>query len=163
MDKIKNPYLHLHDEGYNCFACAPWNPVGLHMEFYEDGDEIVSFWEPGLNYQSWLNTVHGGIQATLLDETAGWYITRKMQTAGVTSNMSVRYRHTVPAGPGVKLEIRVKFKEMKHNLVFLQGSIIHDGKVCTTADLTYFTFTQDKAKSDFFFSGCELEKDAEDA
>ena len=161
MDKIKNPYLHLHDEGYNCFACAPWNPVGLHMEFYEDGDEIVSFWEPGLNYQSWLNTVHGGIQATLLDETAGWYITRKMQTAGVTSNMSVRYRHTVPAGPGVKLEIRVKFKEMKHNLVFLQGSIIHDGKVCT--DLTYFTFPQDKAKSDFFFSGCELEKDAEDA
>ena len=84
-----------------------------------------------------------------------------MQTAGVTSNMSVRYRHTVPAGPGVKLEIRVKLKEMKHNLVFLQGSIIHDGKVCTTADLTYFTFPQDKAKSDFFFSGCELEKDAE--
>ena len=143
MDKIKNPYLHLHDEGYNCFACAPWNPVGLHMEFFEDGEDIVSFWEPGLNYQSWLNTLHGGIQATLLDETAGWYITRKMQTAGVTSSMNVRYRHNVPAGPGVKLEIRARLKES------------------TTAELTYFTFPQEKAKSDFFFCGCELEKDAE--
>ena len=163
MDKIKNPYIHLHDEGYNCFACAPWNPVGLHMEFFEDGDDIVSFWEPGINYQSWLNTLHGGIQATLLDETAGWYVTRKMQTAGVTSAMSVRYRHNVPAGPGVKLEIRVKLKEVKHNLVFLQGSISHEGQVCTTAELTYFTFPQDRARKDFFFSGCELEKDADQA
>ena len=86
-----------------------------------------------------------------------------MQTAGVTSAMSVRYRHNVPAGPGVKLEIRVKLKEVKHNLVFLQGSISHEGQVCTTADLTYFTFPQDRARKDFFFSGCELEKDADQA
>ena len=117
------------------------------MEFFEDGEDIVSFWEPGLNYQSWLNTLHGGIQATLLDETAGWYVTRKMQTAGVTSAMNVRYRHNVPAGPGVKLEIRVRLKEMRRNLVVLQGSISHEGQVCTTAEMTYFTFPQERARS----------------
>ncbi len=159
MDKIKNPYLHLHDQGYNCFGCSPWNPIGLKMEFYEDGDDIVSFWEPGKNYQSWLNTLHGGIQATLLDEAAGWYVTRKMQTAGVTTNLSVRYRHTVPVLPGVKLEIRISLKETRHNLVILEGKIINDGQVCTTAELTYFTFPQEKAKKDMFFNGCELEKD----
>ena len=29
---------------YNCFGCCPENPIGLHMEFYEDGDYIVSKW-----------------------------------------------------------------------------------------------------------------------
>ena len=65
MKKIKNPYIGLEEQGYNCFACCPTNPCGLKMSFYEDGDDIVSLWNPGENYQSWINTLHGGIQATL--------------------------------------------------------------------------------------------------
>ena len=42
--KIINP-LRNH-EGYNCFGCSPDNPIGLHLEFYEDGDYIVSTWHP---------------------------------------------------------------------------------------------------------------------
>ena len=34
MKKIINPWLN-HAE-YNCFGCCPKNPIGLHMEFYED-------------------------------------------------------------------------------------------------------------------------------
>ena len=83
MKKIINPWSGV--EGYNCFGCAPQNPSGLQMEFYEDGDEIVSFWHPDGKYQGWLNTLHGGIQAVLLDEVCGWVIMRKLQTAGVTS------------------------------------------------------------------------------
>ena len=45
MKKIKNPWIDLTDKGYNCFACAPSNPCGLKMEFYEDGDDIVSLWK----------------------------------------------------------------------------------------------------------------------
>ena len=44
MKKIINPWRN--HEGYNCFGCSPDNPVGLHMEFYEDGDYIVSTWHP---------------------------------------------------------------------------------------------------------------------
>ena len=46
-------------EGYNCFGCSPDNEAGVRMEFYEDGDEVVSIWEaasgiPGLvEYASW--------------------------------------------------------------------------------------------------------------
>ena len=50
MKKIINPWLDLTDKGYNCFACAPGNPYGLKMEFYEDGDDIVSLWNPHTNY-----------------------------------------------------------------------------------------------------------------
>ena len=43
------------------------------MEFYEDGDYIVSTWHPEHNYQGWVDTMHGGILSTLIDEVcAGW-------------------------------------------------------------------------------------------
>jgi acyl-coenzyme A thioesterase PaaI-like protein len=56
------------------------------MEFYEDGDYIVSKWNPdrlsasplraAKNYQGWVNTMHGGILSTLIDEVCGWVVTR---------------------------------------------------------------------------------------
>ncbi len=95
MKKIINPWKDLVKDGYNCFGCAPENPYGLKMEFYEDGDDIVSFWTPADNYQGWLKTLHGGIQAALMDEIAAWVIARKLQTAGMTTNLNIKYRKPV--------------------------------------------------------------------
>ncbi len=75
MKKIINPWRN-HPE-YNCFGCCPDNPIGLHLEFYEDGDYIVSKWNPQHNYQGWVNTMHGGILSTLIDEVCGWVVTRE--------------------------------------------------------------------------------------
>ena len=85
MKKIINPWKNM--EGYNCFGCSPDNEAGVRMEFYEDGDEVVSIWKPRPEYQGWLNTLHGGIQSVLLDEICGWVVFRKLQTGGVTSKM----------------------------------------------------------------------------
>ena len=63
MKKLTNPWEGLKE--YNCFGCAPNNPTGVKMEFFEDGDDIVSLWKPRAEYQGWLNTLHGGIQATI--------------------------------------------------------------------------------------------------
>lgn len=87
MKKIINPWKGL--EGYNCFGCAPNNEAGVRMEFYEDGDEIVSIWKPRPEYQGWIDTLHGGIQAVLLDEICAWVVLRKLQTTGVTSKMEL--------------------------------------------------------------------------
>ena len=48
-------------EGYNCFGCAPNNEAGVKMEFYEDGDEVISIWKPQPQFQGWIDTLHGGI------------------------------------------------------------------------------------------------------
>lgn len=87
MKKIINPWKGL--EGYNCFGCASNNEAGLKMEFYEDGDEVVSIWKPRSEYQGWIDTLHGGIQAVLMDEICAWVILRKLQTTGVTSKMKL--------------------------------------------------------------------------
>ena len=54
MKKILNPYLN--KEGYNCVCCAPNNPVGLHLEFWEEGEDVLTIWNPGENYQGRINT-----------------------------------------------------------------------------------------------------------
>ena len=38
MKKLINPYLE--KQGYNCFGCSPKNPIGLHLEFWEDINRI---------------------------------------------------------------------------------------------------------------------------
>ncbi|MGN0187481.1 MAG: PaaI family thioesterase [Paludibacteraceae bacterium] len=139
MRKLSNPYMHT--EGYNCFGCAPHNPAGVHMEFYEDGDEIVSVWRPQPQFQSWINTLHGGIQAVLLDEICGWVMFRKLERSGVTSKMETRYRHPVTIdSPYVVL--RASLVEQKRNIAIIKATIVDAaGKLCTEAVCTYFTFT----------------------
>lgn len=159
MRKIKNPYIGEEENGYNCFACAPHNPSGLKMEFFEDGDDIVCFWKPTTNYQGWINTLHGGIQATLIDETSGWLISRKFQTSGMTTNLSIKYRKPIPINDDTVIEIRAKQKEVKRTFVFMNTTISIDGEVYTEAEVTFFCFSKEKAVSDFKFKPFELEED----
>ncbi|MBQ2809136.1 MAG: PaaI family thioesterase [Bacteroidaceae bacterium] len=158
MKKIKNPWIDLTDKGYNCFACAPSNPCGLKMEFYEDGDDIVSIWTPGDNYQGWLDTLHGGIQATLMDEIGGWIIARKFQTSGMTTTLNIKYKKPIPTGENVSIEIRGRVKEVKRMFVFIEAEIRYDGEIRSMAEMTYYTFPKDVAEKDFMFTGCEVEE-----
>lgn len=158
MKKIINPWLDLIKDGYNCFGCAPTNPFGLKMEFYEDGDEIVSFWHSDDNYQGWLHTLHGGIQSTLMDEIAAWVVARKLQCAGMTTHLDMKFKRPVPTGPDTTIEIRAGIREMKRNFVFISARIFYDGQVCSEAELTYFCFSAEKSASDFYFRGCETEE-----
>jgi acyl-coenzyme A thioesterase PaaI-like protein len=102
--------------------------------------------------------LHGGIQATLLDEIGGWIIARKFQTSGMTTNLNVKYKKPVPTGKDVTIEIRARVKETKRNFVFIEASISYNGEVCSTADITYYSFPKDVAEKDFMFTGCEVEE-----
>lgn len=155
MKKIINPWKDL--EGYNCFGCAPNNVSGAKMEFYEDGDEIVSIWKPRTDYQGWIDTLHGGIQALLLDEICAWVVLRKLQVAGVTSKMETRYRKPVNTKDS-HIVIRASIKEVKRNIVILEARIYNEGgELCTEGVCTYFTFSKEKAKNEMNFSQCDVE------
>ncbi len=144
MRRIYNPYRKL--DGYNCFGCSPDNPIGLKMEFFEDGDIIRSTWKPGTNYQGYFHILHGGIQATMMDEIASWVVLIKLKTSGVTSRLNVRYIKSVDISKGdIKLE--AKLKEMKRNLAFIDVSLFDgEGTLCATTEAVYFTYPPEKAK-----------------
>src|SRR5574344_692833 len=88
MKRIKNPWAG--KENYFCFGCCPDNPSGVHMKFYADGEEVISVWSPQPQFQGWIDTMHGGIQAVLLDEICAWAVILKMNTTGVTAEMETR-------------------------------------------------------------------------
>ena len=69
MKLIKNPWLD--KEGYNCIGCCPGNPLGFHLSFYEDGDDVVTKWCPTQFHQGWIDTLHGGVQGVLDEEQEG--------------------------------------------------------------------------------------------
>ena len=155
MKKIINPFVHL--DGYNCFGCAPGNPLGVKMEFFEDGDDIVSLWQPRPEYQGWLNTLHGGIQSVLLDEICGWVVMRKLQTTGVTSKMETRYKRPISTDD-TELTIRAHIREQRRNIVVIDATLTDSaGNICTEATCTYFSFPREKAERDMHFVSCKVE------
>ena len=91
------------------------------MEFYEDGDEVVSFWNPKTHYQGWFDTMHGGILATIIDETAAWVIFRKLQTTGMTAKLELRYKKPVMTTEG-QITVRGHIAEQRRNLVAVDVS-----------------------------------------
>ncbi|MDL2265065.1 PaaI family thioesterase [Parabacteroides sp. OttesenSCG-928-G07] len=157
MKKIVNPWNGL--EGYKCFGCAPENPLGLKLEFYEDGDDIVAIWKPIEWYQGWLDTLHGGILATLMDELGGWLVLRKLQTTGVTSRLDTRFLKSIST-KNKQLTIRGRIKEQKRNAVFIESEISDENEeVCAKADMVYFVVTPEKAREQFHFCGCKTEEE----
>lgn len=155
MKKIINPFIHF--DGYNCFGCAPQNPLGLKLTFYEDGDDIVATWQPRPEFQGWLNTLHGGVQATLIDEICGWVIMRKLQTTGVTSQLNMRYLRPVSCLEGA-LTLRAHITAQRRNLVDLEATLTNaQGKVCAQGTCTYFTFPPEKAREQWHFTHCPTE------
>ena len=145
MKKIINPWVG-NTNGYNCFGCDPNNPVGMHMEFYWDGQDVVSIWHSGPNHVSWIDTLHGGLQATLLDEVCGWVVFYQLQTSGVTAKMEMRYRKTVSTlWPYIVL--RARLVEQRRTLAVVRGEIWSPDEVwCAECTCTYFVYPEQKAR-----------------
>lgn len=155
MKKIVNPWRGL--DGYRCYGCDPNSPQGLRMEFFEEGDEIVSRWRPRPEYQGWVDTLHGGIQATLCDEISSWVVFRKFQTSGVTSRMEVRYHKPVRTSDDHVL-LRARVLDQRRNLVKIAVSLFDcRGDLCTEALCVYFLFPKERARKEFHFCDCGVE------
>ncbi|MBI9072047.1 MAG: PaaI family thioesterase [Melioribacteraceae bacterium] len=144
MKKVNNPFVGR--ENYNCFGCSPENNGGLKMEFWEDGEEVVCEWTPKDHVHGFHNVLHGGIQSTMMDEIASWYVFVKLKTAGVTSKLEVKYKCPVLLNKG-NITLRAKLNEMKRNIADIYvGLYDYKGKLCAEGNIFYFTFDKTKAK-----------------
>lgn len=150
---IKNPFYQL--EGYNCFGCAPENELGLRMHFRMEGEEVLCDWEPEPHLQGWVGVLHGGIQATLMDEIASWYVFVKLQTAGVTSKMEVKLIKPVLMDKA-PFRLLARLQEMRRNIAVIQVELfMNDGTLGAEALMHYYTYPQDVAREKLFFPGIE--------
>lgn len=157
MKKLISPWNGL-DE-YKCYGCSPQNAHGLKMEFFEDGDDIISIWKPQDFFQGWVNTLHGGIQCTLMDEIGSWVITRKLQVAGVTSKLNARFIKSISTLEP-HITIRARIKDQKRNAIFLDAEIYNsEGELCASSEMLYFTMSKEKSEEEFKFKECKAENE----
>lgn len=156
MRKIKNPWLH--KEGYDCFGCAPDNPIGLHMEFFEEGEQVICFWRPQEHYEGWVGVLHGGIVSTLVDETAGWVVTRKLQAAGMTSRLNMRFHKPLMSNE-TQITIKAHLAEQRRNIATIVATVENaHGEVCAEGQAIYFVLSDEKS-AEMGFEHCDVEGD----
>jgi len=153
MIKLKNPYASF--PGYSCFACSPTNPSGLHMEFYKDGDEIVSKWDPSEHFQGFHDILHGGVQATMMDEIASWVVFVMFDTAGMTYQLNTRFRKPVLISKGI-ITVRATLVSEQRRIAEIEARLYDgDDMLCAEGQAKYYIFPRDKAVKDFHFPGKE--------
>jgi len=149
MKKIKNPYSNL--ETYNCFGCSPKNPIGLHLSFILDGNEVIGKWTPSHNYEGWHNILHGGIQATLLDEIASWTVLSLLKTSGFTVKINVQLHKNVLISDG-EITLKARLKSKKLNIVTIETQLFNSKQeLCTEGEYVYYVYSQEIAKKRFHF------------
>lgn len=100
-DPLSRPNTRRQPNSYGCFICGLGNAIGLKMIFEEDRErnEVRADLVVPEGYRSYPGVVHGGIVATILDETSGRAImleTRDDNAFFVTARMTVRYRQPTP-------------------------------------------------------------------
>lgn len=80
-----------------CYACGERNAAGLKLSYRRSGEWIVTEFTPDARFQGFPGYVHGGVLATVLDET----LERVSMAAGrwmMTGRLEVRYRHAAAVG-----------------------------------------------------------------
>jgi acyl-coenzyme A thioesterase PaaI-like protein len=148
---IKNPFAG--KKGYNCFGCSPDNPIGLRLNFQIEGDIVTCDWTPGTDYQGWMNVLHGGIQATLMDEIAGWLVMVKLGTAGVTSRMEVNLIKTAHMNRS-PFHLKAELKEMKENIAIIRVELTdNNGQLCADSLMHYYTWPEKVARAKMHYPG----------
>ena len=100
-----------HTAQNRCFGCGPANPAGLHLEFMlaEDGAVLCDVQVPD-TFEGPSGFLHGGIIATLLDETMSKAV-RSHNVVGMTRHMEVDYKRPVPSCAPIRLEGRLYHHE----------------------------------------------------
>jgi uncharacterized protein (TIGR00369 family) len=104
-----------HSAQNRCFGCGKANPIGLHLDFFRTPDGlVVSHAAIANTYEGPTGYLHGGIIATLLDETMSKAIRAKGLTA-MTRHLEVDYRRPVPSSSPIRMEGRlVRSEGRKH-------------------------------------------------
>lgn len=102
-----------------CFACGPDNPIGLHIDYRVDADEVCTAeFTPDENHLSWENTVHGGIIYSALDDVTG-NIPYARGLVAHTARCEIRYRRPLRNGQTVLL--RGWIEKEKGRLMVIRG------------------------------------------
>ena len=118
-------------------------------------DRLMAVFQPAEEHQSYPGRLHGGIAATILDETIGRVImvSGSGDLWGVTIDFSMKFRKPVPLDEEVRIFARVISEKKRYFLA--EGEIVlADGSVAVEGKGKYLKMDIDKI-ADFDHEGEE--------
>ena len=137
-----------------CFVCGMNNSFGLKSRFYELEDgQLMAIFQPAEEHQGYPGRLHGGIAATILDETIG----RAIMLAdsgniwGVTIDFSMRLRKPVPIDGEIRVLARI-VSEGKRSFLGEGEILLANGQVAVEGKGKYLKMDIEKI-ADFDHQG----------
>ncbi len=114
-----------------CFGCGKGNPIGLKLQFRNEGGIARCKFTPGPEYQGWPGIVHGGILSTILDEAMGWVALFNGKKT-VTGKLEIRFRKPARIGESLLIEGKIardggRFLIIKAEARDSSGNIVAEG------------------------------------
>jgi acyl-coenzyme A thioesterase PaaI-like protein len=118
-----------------CLVCGLKNRFGLRSFFYElDNNELLAIFKPTEEYQGYPDRLHGGIAASILDETIGRAILmfHSGNIWGFTVEFTIRFRKPIPLDNELQVIGRItkessRIFEGTGELLLPQGVIAAEG------------------------------------
>ena len=139
-----------------CLVCGLKNEFGLHGRFFElDNGELLAMFHPKEEHQSYPGRLHGGISASILDETIGRAIMIKYtgDIWGVTIEFTSQFKKPVPLDKEIRVVGRIT-NETKRTFEGTGEILLPDGKVAVKGFGKYIKLPIEKI-TDFDFDGQE--------
>jgi len=130
MEKMKH---FPHAAQNRCFGCCEANPTGLRLEFLQaENGTVVCLAIITDSFACHPGYVHGGIIATLLDETMSKSV-RALGLTAMTRQMEIDYLRPVPTDEPIRIEGRIVRSEgRKHwteaRIMNGEGKALAEGK-----------------------------------
>jgi uncharacterized protein (TIGR00369 family) len=146
----------------HCFVCGKLNPIGLDLEFSYINDRIETSFIPKPEHGGYKNKVHGGILATLLDESMGWASVISRPVLSVSADLSIRYK--LPATVGEKIIVSAELTADKKRVFLTRGKIeTQDGKILCSGEGKYMPLSEQEMEEliqyanwqDSFYPACD--------
>jgi acyl-coenzyme A thioesterase PaaI-like protein len=137
-----------------CFVCGEKNDSGLHAKFYEtNANELVALIIPSEQHQGYPGRMHGGIAATILDETIARSICngKNEQIWGVTLELKTKFRKPIPLGQELKIVGRVT-SEGTRSFEGTAEIVLPNGEIAVSAEGKYMKVTIDRITNDRFIN-----------
>jgi uncharacterized protein (TIGR00369 family) len=107
-----------------CLVCGKDNPFGLKLQFRVEGEALVTEWIAEKRFQGYADVLHGGMIATILDETMVNLPWKRDGVAVISAELNVRFIQ--PAKIGDHLIFRAEAGDVHKRLIITKG-------ICTTA------------------------------
>jgi acyl-coenzyme A thioesterase PaaI-like protein len=111
------------------------------MKFYCGDGALFSWMSVPGHLCGWDTLVHGGVLATILDETMGWTAIHFLKKFALTNSMTLQYQKPVKIGEQIRVEGRVlevqgKREAKVEGLLYKEGDLL-----CVKAVGTFRLFT----------------------